>query len=247
MNRQPGKALPYYLRLRRPNVFDLIRENNLFTDVRDQVLLLVAFDHELIEKRRLNGEDVKDSDSEAIKLLVNNMHSIPVCSPSIWWNSSWKLTAYRSIVLCNNWKQSLNTYTYTWVHWRSRSCTWFLTTQTFKWVSLVVYVRRFLRSLARCDCVQNMSPRGWLISWELVPSTISKGYVAFFSLPLAMSNRKCKGIQSLRGSRPCPRDGVPVGPNGQQLEGFNNHYRTFSWRWDGKNNVSWTHGISAQL
>jgi len=79
-NRQPGKALPYYLRLRRPNIFDLIRENNLFTDVQDQVLLLVEFDHELMEKARLDGKVKAGSEvqSEAIKLLVDNIHSIPV-------------------------------------------------------------------------------------------------------------------------------------------------------------------------
>ena len=77
-NRQPGKALPYYLRLRRSNVFDLIRENNLFTDVQDQVLLLVEFDHELMEKRKAEGIEVDNLESEAIKLLVNNIHSIPV-------------------------------------------------------------------------------------------------------------------------------------------------------------------------
>ncbi|KAJ8698884.1 Vacuolar protein sorting-associated protein 41 [Pleurotus ostreatus] len=54
-NRQPGKALPFYLRLRWPNVFDLIREHNLSTDVRDQALLLVEFDQELIEQRTKNG------------------------------------------------------------------------------------------------------------------------------------------------------------------------------------------------
>lgn len=75
-NRQPGKALPFYLRLRRPNVFELIKEYNLFTDVQDQVLLLVEFDHELMEKRKATGVDPKQS--EAINLLVNNMHSIPV-------------------------------------------------------------------------------------------------------------------------------------------------------------------------
>ncbi len=75
-NRQPGKALPFYLRLRRPNVFELIREHNLFTDVQDQVLLLVEFDHELMKKRKAVGQDV--SQSEAINLLVNNIHSIPV-------------------------------------------------------------------------------------------------------------------------------------------------------------------------
>src|SRR5260221_10639216 len=79
-NRQPGKALPYFLRLRRPNVFDLIRDNNLFTDVQDQVLLLVEFDHELMEKAKSEGraKPGDETNSEAIKLLVDNIHSIPV-------------------------------------------------------------------------------------------------------------------------------------------------------------------------
>ncbi|KAF8180219.1 vacuolar assembling protein VPS41 [Pholiota molesta] len=77
-NRQPGKALPYYLRLRRANVFDLIRENNLFTDVQDQVLLLVEFDHELMEKRKASKKTGDEVESEAIKLLVDNIHSIPL-------------------------------------------------------------------------------------------------------------------------------------------------------------------------
>ncbi|TFK43987.1 vacuolar assembling protein VPS41 [Crucibulum laeve] len=73
INRQPGKALPFFLRLRRPNVLDLIRDNNLFTDVQDQVLLLVEFDHEMMEKHGTTG-----SKSEAITLLVDNIHSIPI-------------------------------------------------------------------------------------------------------------------------------------------------------------------------
>ncbi|KAF8211727.1 vacuolar assembling protein VPS41 [Mycena galopus ATCC 62051] len=75
-NRQPGKALTYFLRLRRPNVFDLIRENNLFTDVQDQALLLVEFDHELMEKRKQEGQSAEKS--QAIALLVDHIHSIPV-------------------------------------------------------------------------------------------------------------------------------------------------------------------------
>ncbi|TFK47011.1 vacuolar protein sorting-associated protein 41 [Heliocybe sulcata] len=78
MNRQPGKALPYFLRLRRPNVFDLIREHNLFTAVQDQVLLLVEFDQEVMENRRKEGQDVDDSQSAAIQLLVDHTHSIPI-------------------------------------------------------------------------------------------------------------------------------------------------------------------------
>jgi len=90
-NRQPGKALEYYLRLRRPNVFDLIREHNLFTSVQDQALLLVDFDQELIAKRRAAEAEavakdpakalppVNDRDhGAAIKLLVDHTHSIPV-------------------------------------------------------------------------------------------------------------------------------------------------------------------------
>ncbi|KAM6488910.1 hypothetical protein JOM56_015641 [Amanita muscaria] len=78
INRQPGKALPYYLRPRRPNVFNLIRENNLFTDVSDQVLLLVEFDNELMMKKKEEGKAVDESKSEVITLLVDNIHSIPI-------------------------------------------------------------------------------------------------------------------------------------------------------------------------
>jgi hypothetical protein len=59
-------------------VFDLIRENNLFTDVQDQILLLVEFDHELMEKRKHEGWEGNEVKSDAINLLVNNIHSIPV-------------------------------------------------------------------------------------------------------------------------------------------------------------------------
>jgi len=83
-NRQPGKALQFFLRLRRPNVFDLIRENNLFTDVRDQALLLIEFDQELFEKQKkvegakgvqLDAEDA--TKTPGITLLVDHTHSIP--------------------------------------------------------------------------------------------------------------------------------------------------------------------------
>ncbi|KAH9928463.1 vacuolar protein sorting-associated protein 41, partial [Epithele typhae] len=78
LNRQPGKALPYFLRLRRPNVFDLIRDNNLFTDVQDQALLLVEFDQELREKQKQAGEDIDTDPVAAITLLVDHIHSIPM-------------------------------------------------------------------------------------------------------------------------------------------------------------------------
>ncbi|KAI0807975.1 vacuolar assembling protein VPS41 [Fomes fomentarius] len=78
LNRQPGKALPFFLRLRRPNVFDLIREHNLFTDVQDQALLLVEFDQELREKRKREGEEIDTDPVAAITLLVDHIHSIPI-------------------------------------------------------------------------------------------------------------------------------------------------------------------------
>lgn len=74
-NRQPAKALPFFIRLRRPNVFQLIREHNLFTAVQDQALLLVEFDHELMNKHK-NIES--NERGVAITLLVDHIHSIPV-------------------------------------------------------------------------------------------------------------------------------------------------------------------------
>lgn len=93
IHRQPAKALPYFLRLRKPHVFDLIREHNLFTAVRDQALLLVDFDQQrapppalatttaLPEKR--DGQDEKGKHGAAIQLLVDHTHSIPVRSSSV--------------------------------------------------------------------------------------------------------------------------------------------------------------------
>lgn len=80
VNRQPGKALPYFLRLRRPHVFDLIREHNLFTAVQDQALLLVEFDQERKGKVNEEGdvESAKGRHGAAVQLLVDHTHSIPV-------------------------------------------------------------------------------------------------------------------------------------------------------------------------
>ncbi|PAV21458.1 vacuolar assembling VPS41 [Pyrrhoderma noxium] len=72
-NHQPGKALPYAIRLRSPNVFDLIQEHSLFTEVQDLALLLVEFDQELAkQQKKENGS------SPAITLLVDHTFSIPV-------------------------------------------------------------------------------------------------------------------------------------------------------------------------
>jgi hypothetical protein len=77
-NRQPGRALPLFLQLRRPGVFALVREHGLFKDVQDQARALVAFDHELMAARKERGEDVDVEKGEAIALLVEHIHSIPV-------------------------------------------------------------------------------------------------------------------------------------------------------------------------
>ena len=75
-NRQPGKALQYFLRLRRANVFDLIRENNLFTAVQDQALLLIEFEEDL--KMRRPAEQQVSKHGAAIDLLVDHTYSIPI-------------------------------------------------------------------------------------------------------------------------------------------------------------------------
>lgn len=124
MNRQPGKALPYFLRLRRPNVFDLIRENNLFTAVQDQALLLVEFDHELIEKRRKEGEDIRPEQSRAIELLVDHIHSIPVrclpCGLCVWLRNSSSAWPHRSGASSSSCEGEPTTYTSTWMHSSTR-------------------------------------------------------------------------------------------------------------------------------
>jgi hypothetical protein len=88
-NKLPGRALPYYLRLRKPGVFELIKQNNLLADINDQVLLLVDFQEDA--KRRLprgpskiadlgnKQMDVEDKHGEAIALLVDHTQAIPVC------------------------------------------------------------------------------------------------------------------------------------------------------------------------
>lgn len=85
MNKQPGKAVPYFLRLRKAGVFDLIKTFNLFPDIQDQALMLVDFEQERKRRRgRPAGEqDSKDTTGhskhgEAIDLLVEHTHSIPV-------------------------------------------------------------------------------------------------------------------------------------------------------------------------
>lgn len=56
-------------------MFELIREHNLFTAVQDQALLLVEFDHELMNKENSAGLNERGI---AITLLVDHTHSIPV-------------------------------------------------------------------------------------------------------------------------------------------------------------------------
>ncbi|PWZ03315.1 hypothetical protein BCV70DRAFT_197537 [Testicularia cyperi] len=100
-NRQPSKALVWFLRLRKANVFDLIRENNLFTAVQDQALLLIEFEEDLKSRRGQVGDgeagvdgDKKKQQQEqhtraiagggiskhgaAIDLLVDHTFSIPI-------------------------------------------------------------------------------------------------------------------------------------------------------------------------
>ncbi|KAI5478965.1 vacuolar protein sorting VPS41 [Pseudohyphozyma bogoriensis] len=84
LNRQPGKALPYFLKLRQPNVFSLIRENNLFTDVQDQALLLIEFDLAIQKEepswslKEARGDTEVPQHGTAIALLVDHTHSIPI-------------------------------------------------------------------------------------------------------------------------------------------------------------------------
>lgn len=87
-NRQPARALPYYLRLRKTGVFDLIRQHNLFSDIHYQALLLVDFQEEMKRRKAListrdkrgaiEKENVEAKHGEAIELLVDHTQSVPV-------------------------------------------------------------------------------------------------------------------------------------------------------------------------
>ncbi|KAK4049400.1 Vacuolar protein sorting-associated protein 41 [Microbotryomycetes sp. JL201] len=77
-NKQPGKALPYLLELRSPGVFNLVRQNALFTDIQDQVLPLVEFDQELQKQSQdSKGNEVPERWT-SIELLVDHIHAVPV-------------------------------------------------------------------------------------------------------------------------------------------------------------------------
>ncbi|KAH9468700.1 hypothetical protein Pst134EA_009234 [Puccinia striiformis f. sp. tritici] len=99
LNHQPGKAVSYLLRLRKPEVFDLIKEHNLFTDVQDQALIMIKFSDELNRQNLLQKKDKESETREhglstptaiaqddqspheygaAISLLVQHTYSIPV-------------------------------------------------------------------------------------------------------------------------------------------------------------------------
>lgn len=91
MNRQHGKALTHLLKLRRPDVFEFIKQYNLLTDVQNQALLLIEFDQDLQQKKSIKDvaqESRTDTSLEksedrpkhgtAIALLVDHTHTIPV-------------------------------------------------------------------------------------------------------------------------------------------------------------------------
>ena len=60
------KALGIYLRLRHPDVFELIHKHNLFDSISDKIELLMAFEP-----------------TEATKMLLDNVTKVPV-SLHIW-------------------------------------------------------------------------------------------------------------------------------------------------------------------
>ncbi|CEH19382.1 Vacuolar assembly/sorting protein VPS41 [Ceraceosorus bombacis] len=72
LHRQPARALPYFLRLRKPGVFALIRDNNLFTAVQDQALLLVQFDQQLVDAEQESEKLPSGQDSKLLSKLQHH-------------------------------------------------------------------------------------------------------------------------------------------------------------------------------
>jgi hypothetical protein len=95
VKRQPAKALPYLIKLRRPDVFDIIRDHNLFATVQDQVLQLVDLDSVDTDFKSQIARVEPLHPAESIQLLVDHTLSIPVSavwSPGITTDSNSRLT-----------------------------------------------------------------------------------------------------------------------------------------------------------
>lgn len=86
---QPGKAITFLLKLRRPGVVELVQRNNLFTDIQDKIADLIAYDRHLEKRQGKQVERQSDkpdgpqtvedgTHGAAIQLLVDNTHSVPV-------------------------------------------------------------------------------------------------------------------------------------------------------------------------
>lgn len=60
-DKQFDKTLDIWLRLKRGNVFELIRQHSLYESIQDKVVLLMEFDT-----------------AEAVKMLVSNTDKIPI-------------------------------------------------------------------------------------------------------------------------------------------------------------------------
>lgn len=66
-DKQYDKTLDIWLRLKRGNVFELIKQHNLYPAVDDKVVLLMEFDRE-----------------KAVDMLVTNAGKIPIAHVSLW-------------------------------------------------------------------------------------------------------------------------------------------------------------------
>ncbi|OLL22208.1 Vacuolar protein sorting-associated protein 41 [Neolecta irregularis DAH-3] len=74
LNNSPKDALHFYLRLRRPDTFDLIRQNHLLDSLQNDILLLMLFDTETVE---IKDNIKRGSTTKAVELLVQHVHTIP--------------------------------------------------------------------------------------------------------------------------------------------------------------------------
>lgn len=95
LDNRADKALEYFLRLRRPNVFDLIREHNLYSTVRDKAVLLMEFDQYLYNQKSKEREEAKKgkritepehektaeeelAQGPAVQMMIEHTEEIPV-------------------------------------------------------------------------------------------------------------------------------------------------------------------------
>ena len=112
INRQPGKVLPLYLKLEKYEVFDLIINYSLWTDIQYQALELIKFNERLGVSQSQTEWQQTEKHGIAIKMLVEHTYSIQVSDFILIYQSLYLLMIVIQIDKVVNQLRNENRYLY---------------------------------------------------------------------------------------------------------------------------------------